>query len=45
MKFWLNFQTAYDLRVEPKEVDAVIESLPAGSKSTDRPKQETVVRR
>jgi antitoxin HigA-1 len=38
-EFWLNLQTAYDLRVAAKQAGTVIDRLPTKPESGDRPKQ------
>ena len=42
-EFWLNLQTAYDLRVAAQEVGTVIETLPTKPEAAERPKQPTLI--
>lgn len=41
-EFWLNLQTAYDLRIAAKEVGSTINILPTRPKSVDRSKQRSL---
>src|ERR1700704_5161537 len=41
-QFWLNLQTAYDLRVAEKDVGEEIGALPVMPKSRSKPKQPTL---
>ena len=42
-EFWLNLQTAYDLRVAAQEVGGDVANLPTKPESGDRPKQPTFI--
>jgi antitoxin HigA-1 len=41
-QFWLNLQTAYDLRVAEKDVGKEIDTLPVMPKSRQKPKQPSL---
>jgi len=41
-EFWLNLQTAYDLRIAAQEVGRTIAKLPTRPKSSHRPRQPSL---